>query len=198
MEDAIRVLSEEVAASRPSCCLSYFAGALRDGTFSSRHRTWRLAQKTRDWLLVVQLVLERLGAHGWIYREGKDRSVWVLETCFRPSQGRTTAGQSRPEQAAFIRGYFDAEGGIPRSTSSRFYVQLAQKNRLDLEDLRDRMQDLGLKCGCLHVPSVAADPEYWRFYVATASHRQFYERVGSWHPRKRALLDSRFNRSGLQ
>ena len=92
----------------------------------------------------------------------------------------------------------DAEGGIPRSTSSRFYVQLAQKNRLDLEDLRDRMQGLGLKCGCLHVPSVAADPEYWRFYVAAASHRQFYERVGSWHPRKRALLDSRFNRSGLQ
>jgi len=127
---------------------------------------------------------------------------------------RSVRGEAAPSGAALVRGFLShlpprvgvwktlyvrcGRVGIPRSTSSRFYVQLAQKNRLDLEDLRDRMQGLGLKCGCLHVPSVAADPEYWRFYVAAASHRQFYERVGSWHPRKRALLDSRFNRSGLQ
>jgi hypothetical protein len=168
-------------------------GVLRDGTFSPRHGTWRLSQKSRAWLLVVQLVLERLDAHGWIYREGKDRSVWVLETCFRPSHNRPARWQANDDDAAFIRGYFDAEGGIPRPVSARFYPQLAQKNREDLVDLRERMQGLGLMCGRIHVPSATVDPNYWRFYVAAASHHCFYESVGSWHPRKRTLLEARFN-----
>ncbi len=189
-------ISCEVVASGPSSCLSYFAGALRDGTFSSKHRTWRLAQKNKDWLLVVRVVLEQLGANSWIYREGKDRLVWVLETCCRPSDCPPLL-QSSAENAAFVRGYFDAEGGIPQAASARFYVQLAQKNLSDLEELRQRMQGLGLACGRLHLPSVAADPDYWRFYVSAASHRRFYEAVGSWHPRKRALLDARFSTASV-
>lgn len=180
MRVLMATLSREVVASGPSSCLAYFAGALRDGTFSSQHGTWRLAQKAKDWLLVVRVALQQLGANSWIYREGKDRSVWVLETCCRPSD-RSPLLQSRAENAAFVRGYFDAEGGIPQAASARYYVQLAQKNRSDLEELRQRMQGLGLACGSLHLPSVAADPDYWRFYVSAAGHRRFYETVGSWH-----------------
>jgi hypothetical protein len=135
----------EIAAASASCCLSYFMGALRDGTFNRRHGTWRLSHKNTDWLGLVQLVLERLGARGWIYREGKDRSVWVLETCLRSSSGRPIS-EERHENAAFIRGYFDAEGGIPLNSSARFYIQPAQKNKEDLEDLRRRMLKLGLMC----------------------------------------------------
>jgi len=106
-------VSEEVVASGQHCCLSYFTGALRDGTFSSRHRTWRLAQRSQDWLFVVRIVLVQLGAHCWIYREGKGRSVWVLETCFRPSRNRPPLLQSKAEDAAFIRGYFERRAGFP-------------------------------------------------------------------------------------
>ena len=113
MRDLMATLSRVVVASGPSSCLWYFAGALRDGTFSSKHRTWRLAQKDKDWLLVVRVVLDQLGAKSWIYREGKDRSVWVLETCCRPSDFSPLL-QSSAENAAFVRGYFDAEGGIPQ------------------------------------------------------------------------------------
>jgi intein-encoded DNA endonuclease-like protein len=32
------------------------------------------------------------------------------------------------EQINFIRGFFDAEGGIPSQSNYRFYIQLVQKN----------------------------------------------------------------------
>jgi LAGLIDADG-like domain len=193
MRDIFDVLAGEVTVATPSACLSYFTGALRDGTFSRGHGTWRLSQKSKAWLVLVRLVLRRFDADGWIYREGRDRSVWVLETCYKPPSSRPLSLGNMAEDAAFIRGYFDAEGGIPRQPSARFYVQLAQKSKEDLEDLRERMRGLGLTCGRVHVPSVAVDPDYWRFYVASASHYDFYRRVGSWHPRKRSLLDTRFN-----
>ncbi len=50
---------------------------------------------------------------------------------------------------------------------------------------------LGVQCGRIHNPSVQRAPAYWRFYVLTASHRQFVQTTGSWHPRKRILLDER-------
>lgn len=80
---------------------------------------------------------------------------------------------------AYARGYFDAEGGIPRDSKARFYVQLTQKNRDDLVDLRRRFERLGLNCGRLHVPSASVDPDYWRFYVATRSHDRFIQEVSS-------------------
>ena len=98
----------------------------------------------------------------------------------------------RDRAAAYARGYFDAEGGIPKGRESRFYVQFVQKDRSDLDTVRGALNSLGITCGVLHVPSPRVDPDYWRFYVASASHRRFAAAVGSWHPRKRALLQQRF------
>ncbi len=47
------------------------------------------------------------------------------------------------------------------------------------------------QCGRIHNPSLTVDPNYWRFYVPSAGHRRFMEVVGSWHPRKRLLVDTR-------
>ncbi len=93
---------------------------------------------------------------------------------------------------AYARGYFDAEGGIPRDPSSRFYVQFVQKDRADLDELRLRLETQGLSCGRLHNPSAAVDCDLWRFYVLARSHEEFMRRVSSWHPRKRRLLEARF------
>ncbi len=89
------------------------------------------------------------------------------------------------------RGYFDADGGVPRDPEARFYVQLVQKDLPDLERVRMILESLGVRCGRIHNPSIRVDPDYWRFYVLSASHEDFIRRVGSWHPRKRQLLEAR-------
>lgn len=63
-------------------------------------------------------MLMQLGYRSWIYREGKYRTVSVIETTADFLKNSVYPKQlSKQEQIAYIRGYFDAEGGIPRDTS---------------------------------------------------------------------------------
>jgi hypothetical protein len=134
--------------------------------------------------------LARVGKRAWIYREGKDRAFWVLETSASwPDDPE--AFSSEEDRLAYARGYFDAEGGIPRSSAARFYVQFVQKNLADISELRSMLLESGIRCGKLHNPSRLRDPDLWRFYVVSPAHRLFIEKVSSWHPRKRGLLDAR-------
>jgi hypothetical protein len=135
---------------------------------------------------VLQDLFLKLGSRSWVYREGK-RNVWVVETTCRLAEATI---HTRREKAAFARGYFDAEGGIPKRREDRFYIQLVQKDRGDLERVRGFLQGLDIRCGRIHNPSVRVDPNYWRFYVLSKSHEDFIRHVGSWHPRKRLLLDA--------
>jgi hypothetical protein len=125
-----------------------------------------------------------------MYREGKSRRFWVLETSAKWLVEQPAAS-SQEERRAYARGYFDAEGGIPRDASARFYIQFVQKDRADIANLQGILEDEGITCGKLHRPSRLADHPVWRFYVAAASQRDFVSRVGSWHPRKRSLLEAR-------
>jgi hypothetical protein len=181
---------EAVRASGPEAS-AYLAGASRDGSYSRTHRTLRITQRDRRWLVVLQTLLELVGSRGWIYREGA-RDIWTIETVFHPSDPGERAAP--PIQRAYVRGYFDAEGGIPREASSRFYIQLTQKDKADLMSLRHRLVEMGIRCGKLHNPSMRVDPHYFRFYVLSGSHTAFMRGVNSWHPAKRALLTERLNR----
>jgi hypothetical protein len=167
---------------------AYLRGASRDGTFNRLHRTLRICQADVRWLRVIESLLARLGKRSWIYREG-ERRVWVIETTWHPGFPATVRG--RGEAAAFARGYFDAEGGVPANAHDRFYVQFVQKDHADLAHVRDLLGLLDVQCGRIHNPSALRDANYWRFYVLATSHRQFIEAIGSWHPRKRMLLDER-------
>lgn len=96
--------------------VAYFLGAIHDGTFSQNGRS-RISQKGVDWPLILKDLLKQIGYNAWIYQEGKDRDVYILETLadfldfhFDPLQL-----QSKEESIAYIRGFFDAEGGIPNS-----------------------------------------------------------------------------------
>lgn len=186
--DSLQKILAEVARASSLELSSYLAGASRDGTSNRGRRTFRFHQKEVEWLNVLQAILERLGSASWIYREGS-RHVWVVETR-HPVRRFPLPGRSN--QTAFVRGYFDAEGGTPHSISDRFYVQLVQKDRRDLEFVRSCVQVAGVDCGAIHNPSARVDPNYWRFYVAARSHRTFAEAITSWHPRKRAILDDRY------
>jgi hypothetical protein len=187
------LIDREVRAASPSVLLAYLHGAMRDGTFNRRHGTYRISQATPGWLSVLQVQIVALGRSSWIYREGR-RDVWVLETKLDLSEPADYG--SRDERLSFVRGYFDAEGGVPRSATARFYVQFVQRDAADLARVREFLVEEGVACGRLHNPSRRVDPDYWRFYVRAESWPVFARSIGSWHPRKRPLLDARFAERG--
>jgi hypothetical protein len=187
-------LHAELLATSASGAWSYLFGAAHDATISPRHNTVRFGQADVDWLDVPRLLLKERGQKAWMYREGSARRFWVLETSARWFADRP-ACSTPEERRAYARGYFDAEGGIPRNVAARFYIQFVQKDRADIVNLRTILEEEGVACGKLHQPSRATDHPVWRFYVAAASQRDFVSRVGSWHPRKRGLLVARFGHS---
>jgi hypothetical protein len=190
-------LHAELLATSASGAWSYLFGATHDATISSRHGTVRFGQADMEWLAVLAEILAEQGQKAWIYREGRTRRFWVLETSAKWLTDRPALSTSE-ERRAYARGYFDAEGGTPRSAVARFYIQFVQKDRADIANLRTLLEEEGIVCGRLHRPTRLTDHPVWRFYVAAASHRDFVSRVGSWHPRKRSLLAIRFGEPAVR
>ena len=172
---------------------SYLRGALKDATKSALHRTHRYGQSDRKWLETLQVMLDVLGHRSWIYREGRERNFWVLETSarFLSEAYEATALIGTGEGLDYSRGYFDADGGLPRDPDARLYLQFAQKDRQSLETVKEILRSWEIECGRIHNPSAEVDPDYWRFFVRAASHQRFMKLVGSWHPTKRALIETR-------
>ena len=112
-----------------------------------------------------------------------ETTAQFLDVDFDPDSLNTSE-----ERIAYVRGYFDAEGGLPQSPDARFYIQFTQKDRDELEKVKTILESIGIECGEAHNPSVEVDPDYWRFYVRAKSYKAFAELVGSWHPRKEAIL----------
>lgn len=165
---------------------AYLFGAMHDGTVRRSDHRFRIAQKGTGWLKTIQRLVGSVGYKSWIYQEGKTRDVYVLESVapifresFDPYRLRTSE-----EKKAYIRGFFDAEEGIPRSLASKRYVQLAQKDRRKIMLLKEMLAELGIATGKIHNPSKRVDPHYWRLFVSRRSIPDFVSQIGSWHLRK--------------
>lgn len=170
---------------------AYLQGAMHDASLNKKKRI-RFGQKYPEWLDILKDLLMSVGVNSWMYKEGKNRQYYILETIcndlnfsFNPIT-LTTKG----EKIAYIRGFFDAEGGIPR-TSDEFYIQLVQKNFEKMEALKNILLDLGIESGKIHNPSKRVDPYYWRFFVSRKSHKEFAKTIGSWHPIKAEIFSQR-------
>ncbi len=174
-------------------CKAYLLGALHDGTYNRFHKTFRFSQKGKAWLRILQSLLRRTGNASWIYREGKMRNVFPLETTasFLDIHFDPLALKSSRERIAYVRGYFDAEGGMPHNSRAPFYIQICQKNLEELHKVRNFLENTGIKCGVIHNPSKNIDPNYWRFYIRSMSHQDFFRTVSSWHERKRKIISRR-------
>ncbi|MFA5777535.1 MAG: LAGLIDADG family homing endonuclease [Parcubacteria group bacterium] len=170
---------------------AYLLGALHDATFSSNKR-FRFSQKGTDWLKFLKSLLKKIGYNSWIYKEGKDRSVYVLETLasFLDFKFNPLKFNSSGEKICYIKGFFDAEGGIPKN-NKRFYIQLVQSNKKKLQRIKIILEELEIKTGKIHNPSVKVDPEYWRMYVLAKSQKRFAEIINSCHPRKIEIFRKR-------
>ena len=170
--------------------IAYLQGALGDATYSRLHKTHRISQSHIEWLKRLKSLLESLGYKSWIYKEGRQRGVYILETTSKILSLNFDPDllESPDEKKAYIRGYFDAEGGTSRGGRVRFYLQFAEKHKKRLKKVRNLLEQLGINCGRIHNPSYRQDPNYWRFYVKSCSYKKFIEEIGSWHPEKQRFL----------
>lgn len=190
----LRGESSETIRQAPSSkeIQAYFQGALHDASLNKGKR-FRFTQSDRRWLEKLQQLLNTIGYRSWIYREGKTRSVYTLETLapFLDFRFDPLGLKTEEEKTAYIQGFFDAEGGIPRIPNARFYIQLVQKDKKKIELLKGMLSTLGIETGVVHNPSIRVDPNYWRVFVATRSHHVFADQIGSWHPRKASIFARR-------
>mgnify|MGYP001558225329 FL=1 len=168
----------------PQISKAYLLGLLHDAT--ERKTTFRIAQKNKTYLDFIKSELEILGAKSWIYKEGKDRNVWILE--FSKKFLNNTQIVSIQDKIDYLCGYFDAEGGIAKSSKVRFYLYYCQKNFDELVQLKNYLEELKISCGVIHNPSRKHDPNFWRFYIAAKSYAKFATIIGSKHPDKSEIL----------
>ncbi len=163
---------------------AYLLGALHDAT--ERKTTYRIAQKSTEYVEFLAEGIKSLGRKAWTYREGKSRNLYIVE--FSKSLLKGAKIRSRQDKIDYIRGYFDAEGGIARNPKVRYYLYFAQKDLSDLQEVKDYLEELGIACGKIHNPSKRVDPDYWRFFIRVKSYKDFARTIGSWHPIKRRFL----------
>jgi hypothetical protein len=163
---------------------AYLLGALHDAT--ERKLTYRISQKSREYVQFLAQGIESLGKKAWTYKEGKNRNLYIVEFSKKFLKGTKIISQQ--EKIDYIRGYFDTEGGIAKSSKVRYYIYFAQKDFKDLKELKKYLTEIGIACGKIHNPSIKADPHYWRFYVRAKSYYDFAKIIGSWHPAKSNFL----------
>lgn len=166
---------------------AYLYGAVHDGTYNKHHQTFRIVQANRQWLVKIQAILSRINIRSWIYQEGKNRKVFALELTI-PFLKTPKQFETQSQKVAYIKGYFDAEGGIPTSRAHGLYIQFVQKNKRELYELKGMLEELGIQSGKIHNPSVRVDPEYYRFFIRRNSLHNFLALIGSYHPRKEKLV----------
>lgn len=163
---------------------AYLLGVLHDGTV--RKLTYRIAQKDQRYIKFLTKEIQKLGQNAWMYKEGKARQLYVVE--FSKNLLKGFVLQTLQDKIDYVRGYFDAEGGVSRNLKVRYYIYFAQKNKKDLEQIKKFLEDLGIMCGLIHNPSRSVDPNYWRFFVRAQSYERFAKLIGSSHPTKAKFL----------
>ncbi len=171
---------------------AYLLGALHDGTLNKGKR-FRFSQKGDEWLKLLQTLFKKIGYNSWLYKEGKERDVYVLETLadFLEIEFDPNSLTERKEKIAYVKGFFDAEGGIPHERKSRFYIQLSQNSKDKLRKIKMILYNSGINTGEIHNPSSKINPKYWRMYILSESQWDFIRKIGSWHPKKIAIIRKR-------
>lgn len=189
----------------------YLAGAFRDGCLTVQYQI-KIKQKCRAWLsdIIVPMLNEEFGlalteraiypqndANERYYLAFKRKKVWLqLKELFEMPASKAGVWNTptflKTDNALlqdYIRGFFDAEGGVPRTIAgSKLYVSFTQKNMEPLEFIRDKLESVfGIKCGGLRISDKKSN--VWQFRITKKeSIARFADRISSWHPDKSARL----------
>jgi hypothetical protein len=168
----------------PQISKAYLLGVLHDSTV--RKTTYRVATKSYEFALILKDAILNLESGAWIYKEGKNRNLWIVE--FSKKLLNQVEIVSKQDKIDYIRGYFDAEGGMAKNPKVRFYLYFCQKSKFSLNEVKKYLSEFGIESGVIHNPSKKVDSEYWRFFIRARSYKDFARIISSNHPDKIAIL----------
>ena len=89
----------------------------------------------------------------------------------------------------YIRGFFDAEGGIPRRPlGSKLYISFTQRNYESLSFIKEKLEsEWSIKSGKLRISDVKSHS--WRFTITgKRAIKSFITEIGTFHPYKRGVF----------
>ena len=186
--------------------VAYLVGALRDGSvfYDKANRTYKSVWYQKDPLWLLHSIQTRV--HKTFgkkiqpkeYKKGQYQALlcskkafllfkneydfvspqinWNTPTVIRQAQDKTIA--------AYIAGFFDAEGDI---SVENYVVGFSQKNREPLQFIRDWLQSKGVICSEIFCADKKS--ETLRFYITSRkNHYRFNQLVPFEHPDKRRRL----------
>ena len=147
--------------------VAYLLGALRDSTIDIRkgkNYEIKIAQKESEWLSVLQgIFLRHFNNAGRITQHSKDAKILRItgkETTYKILEisqmkvpqvtwktPKIIQEQKNSVQLQYLRGFFDAEGGLPRNpeTAKQKYISFSQKNKESLQFLRALLINNGFR-----------------------------------------------------
>ncbi len=179
---------------------------MRDSTIDARkgkNYEIKIAQKEARWLFVIQRIfLKHFGVEGKITQHsegarilrigGKDivNKIIGISQMKIPQENWNTPdvikNQSNSVQLEYVKGFFDAEGGLPKDpeNASQKYICFGQKNKESLEFVRNILIKNGFnptnltRCGGV-----------WEFRVTRKAEMvKFASKIGSLHADKQRKL----------
>lgn len=185
---------------------AYLLGALRDATIDLREKKnyeIKIAQKDIRWLKLLQQLFEKYFQKlGRITNHVNNTSILrindktIVNEIAEISEMKVPQdnwetplvikNSPLPIQVAYLRGFFDAEGGLPKNpqTSKQKYLSLSQKNKESLEFLRNILIKMEFNPTNLTICG-----KVWEFRLTRKKDiLKFIEEIGSWHPEKRERL----------
>ncbi|MBI2674942.1 MAG: LAGLIDADG family homing endonuclease [Candidatus Aenigmarchaeota archaeon] len=192
--------------------IAYLLGALRDATADIRkakNYEIKISQKEMDWLVLLQKFFEtHFGIRGNITKHvngavilrlnGKDvvNSVLEISEMKIPQEFWETPKiikiQPLEIQISYLRGFFDAEGGLPKNpgNAEQLYLSFSQKNKEAVRFLRKLLIKKGYK-----PTNITFCGKVWEFRLARKKDMIFFcDKIGSWHKDKKRRLEMLRNR----
>ena len=184
--------------------VAYLLGAIRDGAMDIRpgkNYEVKVGQKDRQWLVLLQAMFrETFGFGGSITKHMGSYYILritrksVVEELRRVSEFKSPQSkwntpsvivhQSLRILKTYIRGFFDAEGGVPEDPRKWRYVSFDQKNRESLEFVRNILIRIGYR-----PTNPTFTSSVWQFRLTRNEDLvRFCKWIKPKHPSKRAAL----------
>ncbi|MBI2075828.1 MAG: hypothetical protein HYT72_01095 [Candidatus Aenigmarchaeota archaeon] len=186
--------------------IAYLLGALRDATADVRkgkNYEIKIAQKETEWLRLLQKLFKKnFGFRGNITKHVNGTEILrlsgkaIVQNILEISEMKipqelwntpTIIRKQPPEiQKDYLRGFFDAEGGLPKDpkNAKQKYLSFSQKNREPLEFLRGVLIKQNF-----NPTNITFCGNVWEFRLTRKKDLvNFNKTIGSWHKdRKRRL-----------
>ncbi|MBI2667644.1 LAGLIDADG family homing endonuclease [Candidatus Woesearchaeota archaeon] len=194
--------------------IAYIISALRDGCFTQQNSNYiyriRVYQKNKIWINRLSNILESTFDKTPRITFDKRKGIWCLEinskTIFKEIVKLSEYPGSQKEWKtpswilkssneiikSYIKGFFDAEGGIPHIEEREIApkdirIHFSQGNKQSLSELKSLIERFNIKTGKVCGPYYKkgySNPQYVLMIHGIKEMIKFYNLIGSLHPLK--------------